>query len=49
MATKTQVTLEDLVYRATNPDTPAVYRRGNMADAEPALPGWTMPLDDLFG
>jgi hypothetical protein len=28
--------------------TPTVYRRGNVADAEPALPGWSMHVDDLF-
>ena len=27
---------------------PTVYRRGQLAEAEPALPGWTMPVDDLF-
>ncbi len=27
---------------------PTVYRRGQFADAEPALSGWTMPVDDLF-
>ena len=26
----------------------AVYRRGETAQAEPAVPGWTMPVDDLF-
>ena len=36
------------VYRASEPQTPTVYRRGEFAEAEPALPGWTMPLDDLF-
>lgn len=36
------------VYRATAPVTPAVYKRGQVAEAEPALPGWTMPVDDLF-
>ena len=36
------------VYRASRPDTPAVYRRGEIAEAEPAVPGWTMPVDDLF-
>jgi Uma2 family endonuclease len=36
------------VYRANIPDTPTVYRRGEMAEAEPAVPGWTMPVDDLF-
>lgn len=36
------------VYRATDPHTPVVYRRGEFAEAEPAVPGWTMPVDDLF-
>jgi Uma2 family endonuclease len=37
------------VYRADGPETPTVYRRGEMAEAEPAVPGWHMPVDDLFG
>ena len=36
------------VYRQGNPDQPTIYGRGEMAEAEPALPGWTMPVDDLF-
>jgi Uma2 family endonuclease len=36
------------VYRADDPDTPATYRRGQIAEAEPAVPGWTMPVNDLF-
>lgn len=36
------------VYRATAPDTPTVYRRGDMAEAEPAVPGWRMSVDELF-
>ena len=36
------------VYRASDPDCPTVYRRGEVAEAEPALPGWRMPADDLF-
>ena len=36
------------VYRATDPETPTIYRRGERADAEPAVPGWAMPIDDLF-
>ena len=36
------------VYRASAPDSPTTYRRGQVAEAEPALPGWTMPVDDLF-
>ena len=36
------------VYRATDPIHPMIYRRGQIAEAEPAVPGWTMPVDDLF-
>lgn len=36
------------VYRASRPDQPTNYRRGEVAEAEPAVPGWTMPVDDLF-
>ena len=36
------------VYRSDNPVTPAIYRRGEIAEAEPAVPGWTMAVDDLF-
>jgi Uma2 family endonuclease len=36
------------VYRATAPDIPTVYRRGDVAEAEPAVPGWRMSVDDLF-
>jgi len=36
------------VYRASDPDYPTVYRRGDSAEAEPAVPGWRMPVDDLF-
>src|SRR5215467_12310325 len=36
------------VYRAKMPTTATVYKRGQLAEAEPALPGWTMCVDDLF-
>ena len=36
------------VFRAGDPENPTLYRRGESAEAEPALPGWTMPVDDLF-
>jgi len=36
------------VYRAYNPESPQVYRRGEFADAEPAVPGWRMAVDELF-
>ena len=35
-------------YKASDPDNPVILRRGEMADAEPAVPGWRMPVDDLF-
>lgn len=35
-------------YRATDPQTPTEYARGAIADAEPAVPGWSMPVADLF-
>lgn len=36
------------VYRASDPETPVLYRRGERAEAEPALPGWSMAVDGLF-
>jgi len=36
------------VHRARAPETPTVYRRGQVTEAEPALPGWTFPVDELF-
>jgi len=36
------------VYRANLPDQPTIYRHGELAEADPAVPGWTMPVDDLF-
>ena len=37
-----------LVYRDSDPAHPAVYRRGEIAEAEPALPGWRLAVDALF-
>ena len=37
------------VYHASDPDHPTIYRRGDIAEAEPAVPGWRMAVDDLFG
>ena len=37
------------VYRASDPGNPTIYRRGDIAQAEPAVPGWRMAVDDLFG
>jgi len=36
------------VYRAADPENPTTYRSGDMAEAEPALPGWSMPVNDLL-
>jgi Uma2 family endonuclease len=36
------------VYRAGDPDAPAIYQRGQVAEAELAVKGWTMAVDDLF-
>lgn len=36
------------VYRADDRDRPTVYGPGDVAEAEPALPGWTMPVDDIL-
>jgi Uma2 family endonuclease len=36
------------VYRADSPETPTIYRKGEIAEAEPAVPGWTFPVNDLF-
>lgn len=35
-------------YTAADPLTPTVFRRGDVADAEPAVPGWRLPVDDVF-
>jgi hypothetical protein len=37
-----------MVYRASVPEHPAVYQRGEKAEAEPALPGWRLAVDSLF-
>ena len=36
------------VYRAADPLKPGEYQRSTIADAEPALHGWSMAVDDLF-
>lgn len=35
-------------YRKESPENPVVYRKGETAHALPALPGWSMPVDELF-
>ena len=36
------------VYRADRPESPTVYTRDDVAEAEPALPGWRLPVAELF-
>lgn len=36
------------VYRASDPENPTLYRRGDIAEAEPAVPGWRMAVDELW-
>lgn len=36
------------VYRADEPTEPVVYGQGQVADAEPAVPGWTLAVTDVF-
>jgi Uma2 family endonuclease len=35
-------------YRAADPTTPIIFRTGDTADAEPAVRGWRLKVDDLF-
>lgn len=35
-------------YTSAAPDAPQVFRRGDTADAEPAVPGWRLSVDALF-
>jgi Uma2 family endonuclease len=35
-------------YSAENPAIHVLFRRGEIADAEPAVPGWKMSVDELF-
>jgi Uma2 family endonuclease len=35
-------------YCADDPSKPVAFRMGDIADAEPAVPGWTMAVADIF-
>jgi len=35
-------------YSSDDPDTPTIYRKGEVARAELAVPGWEIPVDSLF-
>ena len=41
---------EDVIksYKVSDPENPVIFRRGEIADAEPAVPGWRMAVDELF-
>ena len=36
------------VYRATDPQNPNIYRSSEVAEAEPALPNWTLSVDEIL-
>jgi Uma2 family endonuclease len=36
------------VYRDSDPDHPVTFHRGQIAEAEPAVPGWRVPVDWIF-
>ena len=36
------------VYRIKDHDSPAVHGAGQEAEAEPALPGWRLPVIEIF-
>jgi Uma2 family endonuclease len=35
-------------YKASDPEHPGIFRRGDVADAEPAVAGWSMSVDEMF-
>ena len=43
-------TVAELIHvcRASDPEHPVTFRRGEMADAEPAVPGWRVSVDWIF-
>lgn len=36
------------VYRAADPERPTAYHKGEIAEAEPAVPGWRVAVDWIF-
>jgi Uma2 family endonuclease len=36
------------VYRSNDPSSPVTYARGQIAEAEPAVPGWRIEVDAIF-
>ncbi len=39
---------ETITSYQTGSVSPVVFRRGDVADAEPAVPGWRLPVNELF-
>jgi Uma2 family endonuclease len=35
-------------YHSTAPQSPVLFRRSDVADAEPAVPGWRFPVEQLY-
>jgi Uma2 family endonuclease len=35
-------------YRSSSPTQPLRFQRGQIADAEPAVPGWRIAVDEVF-
>ena len=35
-------------YRPESPDRPTLFEAGQVADAEPAVPGWRVEVDRIF-
>ena len=36
------------VFRSNTPNQPTIYSNGDTAEAEPAVPSWTMPVNSLL-
>jgi Uma2 family endonuclease len=36
------------IFRPDAPERPTVFKKGQQADAEPAVPGWRMAVDEIF-
>lgn len=36
-------------YKSDSPNQPVLFTRGQEADADPAVPGWRMPVGRIFG
>lgn len=36
------------VFRSSEPEHPPIYKSGEVAEAEPAVPGWRLAVEDVF-